>query len=233
MSKIKNNFIVLSLQMLAVLAIGTIIMPEDSLAATAYVNGYTYPAPATSYEAPVNNPKPFISSLSPSGSDRNQGFETIAIYGTGFVPGSVARVNGQDRPTTYIDNSNLLVEVNLNEYFTTEDGFFITVYNRAPGGGGSNAKFFTLENDDENKSAYVGGRFGSNRYDNRDDSLASRYNENGKSMASSVILGENTFLPSSLVQWILVAIIILVIIIIARKAFGAREEYDRTPLKHA
>lgn len=231
MSKIKNNFIVLGLQMLAVLAVGAVVMPESSLA-TAYVQGYTYPAPNMGYEAPVNNPKPFISSLSPSASERSQGFETIAIYGTGFIPGSVARINGQDRPTTYIDSSNLLVEVNLNEYFTTEDGFFITVYNRAPGGGGSNAKFFTLENDDESKSAYVGGRFGSNRYDNR-DSLASRYNENGKSMASSVILGENTFLPSSLVQWVLVAIIILVIIIIARKAFGAREEYDRTPLKHA
>ncbi len=59
-------------------------------------------------------------------------------------------------------------------------------------------------------------------------------NVNGRGLAASVVLGsENSFLPSGLIQWVLLAIVIVSVIILVRKVFGAREEYDSTPLKHA
>ena len=57
--------------------------------------------------------------------------------------------------------------------------------------------------------------------------------ERDTSLTSSVILGSDTFLPSSIVQWVLLAIVLTFIIILVRRIFGAREQYDNTPLKHA
>jgi hypothetical protein len=54
-----------------------------------------------------------------------------------------------------------------------------------------------------------------------------------KSLAASVILGENTFLPSGVLQWILLAILILIIVILARRIFGGTQRYLQVPLKHA
>jgi hypothetical protein len=51
-------------------------------------------------------------------------------------------------------------------------------------------------------------------------------------LASNAVFGSNSFLPSGLIQWIFFAIIILLIVVLARKVFGAKEEYHSTPLKH-
>jgi hypothetical protein len=53
------------------------------------------------------------------------------------------------------------------------------------------------------------------------------------SLAASAAYGDNTFAPSGLTQWILLAILILVIVILARKIFGASNRYHSSPLKHA
>jgi len=57
--------------------------------------------------------------------------------------------------------------------------------------------------------------------------------EDGTSLAASVIFGEKSFMPSSIVQWILFAILILVIVILTRKIFGGEKEFHSTPMKHA
>ena len=51
-------------------------------------------------------------------------------------------------------------------------------------------------------------------------------------LASNAIFGANGFLPSGLVQWILFAIFILLVVILARKVFGAQKRYEEAPLKH-
>jgi hypothetical protein len=56
---------------------------------------------------------------------------------------------------------------------------------------------------------------------------------NTSNLASTAIFGSNSFLPSGLVQWILFGIIILLLVIFVRKIFGARENYDELPMKHA
>jgi hypothetical protein len=52
-------------------------------------------------------------------------------------------------------------------------------------------------------------------------------------VASNVVYGSNGFLPSGIIGWILFAILVLIIVILARKAFGGEKNYHSTPLKHA
>jgi hypothetical protein len=54
-----------------------------------------------------------------------------------------------------------------------------------------------------------------------------------KNLAANAIYGEFGFMPSGIVQWILFAILILVIVILIRKIFGGEARYHSTPLKHA
>ena len=60
-----------------------------------------------------------------------------------------------------------------------------------------------------------------------------RTGEDVSNLASSVILGSNSFMPSGLVQWIIFAILILLIVILVRRVLRSNEDYQSTPLKHA
>ena len=52
-------------------------------------------------------------------------------------------------------------------------------------------------------------------------------------LAANAVYGGNGFLPTGLLQWLLLAIFVLVLIILARLAFGAKKTYHEAPLKHA
>lgn len=54
-----------------------------------------------------------------------------------------------------------------------------------------------------------------------------------KNLTANSIFGGLSFMPSGLMQWILLGIFILVIVILVRKVTGKGEEYHATPLKHA
>jgi len=59
--------------------------------------------------------------------------------------------------------------------------------------------------------------------------------DNGNSangLASNAIFGSSGFLPSGLIQWILFGILILIIVILARRIFGAKTAYEETPMKY-
>lgn len=56
-----------------------------------------------------------------------------------------------------------------------------------------------------------------------------KYND----LAANAIFGHVGFLPSGLLQWILFAILILIIVILTRRVFGGSKKYHDTPLKHA
>ena len=51
-------------------------------------------------------------------------------------------------------------------------------------------------------------------------------------LTANTVYGTNSFMPSGLIQWVILAIIILVIIILARKFFGREAGYHSMPLKH-
>ena len=56
-----------------------------------------------------------------------------------------------------------------------------------------------------------------------------------ESLAAGAIFGTSnlSFLPSGLLQWILFAILILIIVILARRVFGGTKRFLQMPLKHA
>jgi len=51
-------------------------------------------------------------------------------------------------------------------------------------------------------------------------------------LAASAVFGSSGFLPSGIIQWILFAILVLLIVILARKIYGADEAYNTAPMKH-
>lgn len=261
MSKINKKSINLSLKILTILTFGLIFIPFNRVLAqnTSCGNGgcnYTYRTTSTPFNEEINNPKPVVNSISPKSSNVGMGTKTVTITGNGFIPSSVARVNASNRPTTFIDDSHLLVQINGNDTsaYRTNGGFFITVFNGAPGGGYSNATFFTItvnnvavpvtntnnSNSNNYNSSTTNFNDTSSNYNNGDtftDTVSNGANNgNGESysnLASNAIFGSNSFLPSGLIQWVLFAIVILLIIIIARKIFGAKQNYDEAPMKHA
>lgn len=56
--------------------------------------------------------------------------------------------------------------------------------------------------------------------------------DESSNLAANAIFGSNGFTPSGLVQWILFAILILLVVILVRKIYGAGKKYYLTPLKH-
>ncbi len=165
------------------------------------------------------NPVPKISSISPKSGNVNMTTNTITITGRNFTPNSVARINTSVRPVTFIDPSHLLLSINSNDLYMYQNngGFFVTVFNEAPGGGYSNGKYFTI------KAVKGSGTI------NKDGSGSSA----GGSLAANAFFGSGSILPSGLVSWIILGIMILIIVILARKVFGAEKRYHQTPLKHA
>lgn len=229
MSKFNVKISYLGLVILAILALAFLALPLTSHA-TAYVTGYGIPPQPqnTQYVSTQNqyaSTAPEITAISPDEAVANSGTKTVTVTGQGFTPSSVAKANGQNRNTTFIDSAHLLVEITSYDINRTDGGFYITVWNS--NSKYSNAAYFKITDAPlaYNNSKPIGYYPG--QLENVDT------NVNGESLASSVILGGNTFLPSGIVQWVVVAILILFIIIIARKVFGAREHYDSTPMKHA
>jgi hypothetical protein len=55
---------------------------------------------------------------------------------------------------------------------------------------------------------------------------------NANAVAANAVYGSSGFLPSGLIQWILFAIFVLLIVILSRRIFGAKEKYQTAPLKH-
>ncbi len=213
------------------------------LIASADRAGYVTPYGSTTYNepapninnAPVDNPKPVINSINPKSSNVGVGTKTITITGEGFVPSSIGRINGSNRLTTFIDSSHLLMQITENDTYVyrSNGGFFITVFNRAPGGEYSNAVFFTVNKNLVSATATTDtlDDTSSNFIDTTQENTNNAENDYG-SLASNAIFGSNSFLPSGLLQWIFFAIIVLVLVILVRRIYGGAEKYHATPLKH-
>ncbi|MFA5931778.1 MAG: hypothetical protein WC793_00130 [Candidatus Paceibacterota bacterium] len=250
MNKTNNNSIVFGLKILSILAFSLLVIPATASATLAYT------------PSSVENPTPVINSISPSSINENITSNTITITGSGFIPTSVVRVNGSNRYTTFIDYSHVQVQLNGND-FSNGNGFYVNVFNEAPGGGYSNASYFTIRNVVATANTNTGnnntnGNVNSNGNSNTSNSSATKSNTNKNTntstsknttnttnstttnansnysnLASNAIFGSNSFMPSGLIQWILFAIIILLLVILVRKLFGAKKNYDESPMKHA
>jgi pimeloyl-ACP methyl ester carboxylesterase len=83
------------------------------------------------------NPVPSISSISPSAVIHGGNAFQLTVNGTGFLPSSVVRISGEDRPTIYISSTQLLGTIFADD-IATAHAATIKVRNPAPGGGQSN-----------------------------------------------------------------------------------------------
>lgn len=90
----------------------------------------------------IPNPPPTVASLYPSGAAvAGPGF-TLSVQGSGFVPISVVRWNGSDRPTTFVNDSQLTAEIPAADVLSLGNND-VSVFNPAPGGGTSGNAGFT------------------------------------------------------------------------------------------
>ena len=62
----------------------------------------------------------------------------------------------------------------------------------------------------------------------KEEEMTDKYSD----LAASAIFGESGFLPSGLVQWVLLAILVLGGTILVRKVYGGSEKYYAAPMKH-
>jgi len=93
----------------------------------------------------VNNPLPTIGDVSPSTVPAGATSQVIVVSGTGFVPATVIKVNGNARTTTFVSKTQ--VNVTLADADLTAGGSLsITAVNGTPGGGTSAASTVSVMN---------------------------------------------------------------------------------------
>ena len=105
---------------------------DDSLKGSAYV---------FSANAQLN-PVPQITSISPSIVVAGSGGFTLTVGGSNFIPGSVVRFNGFDRPAS-VSSTQLTVVIPATD-IATPGTATITVFNPTPAGGASNPMALTI-----------------------------------------------------------------------------------------
>ena len=218
-----------SLKMLGILSPVLMFIPFSMIHADipGYVTAYQDPISINEEKVEIN-PKPNIILISPNSSNEELAIKTITITGSGFIPSSIAKINGSNRPTTFIDRAHLIAQTSATD-MSNPNGFFVTVWNRGPGGGYSDANFFTIKSTDLNKSG--DGSLGINKSTNT-NTKTNNTKKTSSNFLSSAIFGANGFIPSGITQWILIAIIVLVIVILIRKIHGGGERYYKAPMKH-
>jgi len=222
--KIKTKYIGLGLGILAVFTLALTVAPFKVNAEyePGYDDGYDH------FLAPSQNPVPFLYSISPKSVDASAGSATITITGHGFTPNSVARLNGADKPTTFIDRDHLLIHLSGNDLVSATDGYYINVFN--PGRGAySSAVSLKVTG----SPLPIANNSSNGNYSGSTNTQNSGGNTNGSSLAGAAIFGAKGVFPSGLVQWVLFAIVILLIVILVRRISGAADRYHNEPLKHA
>jgi len=246
MNKVNKNLI-FALLILGIAFNLTVFLPSS---AEAYVTqgAYTYcDGPCvggTTYNggnANKNIPSPVIYSLSPNKTDISAKTGTVTIKGTGFRPDSIARWNSTDRPTSYVNSSKLIMDLDPED--TKKVGkYLVTVVNPTPDGGNfSNGKIFTLTNDATNTGtvskksskttattlgATLGGGTGSSTI-----SIVDGDEDTNSKLTASAISGSR-FMPSTLLGWLIILALLFLLVWLWVKIRKADEERV-APLKHA
>lgn len=121
----------------------TIPVSASDLSASGTVSiTVTNPAPGggqSSATFTINAPAaPTLTSVSPNTLGAGTSAITLTIQGIGFVANSVVQWNGSARPTTYVSNTQLTVNIPASDLTNPVSSLPITVMTPSPGGGTSN-----------------------------------------------------------------------------------------------
>jgi hypothetical protein len=132
------------------------------------------------------NPVPAATALAPSSTPAGGVAFTLTVTGSNFVPNSVVRWNGGDRPTTFVDGATLQASIGQSDISTPGDAS-VTVFTPGPGGGVSEALTFTITNASQNPLPVA-------------SALAPSSGLAGGIGFTLTVTG-NDFVPSSVVRW--------------------------------
>ncbi len=97
----------------------------------------------SSNSGPANNPIPSLTSISPSSATAGGTSFTLTATGSNFMPGSIIRLKGSNRTTTFVSGTALTANIPGSDINSTGTAN-VTVFNPAPGGGTSNSQTFTI-----------------------------------------------------------------------------------------
>ncbi|HKV06048.1 MAG TPA: IPT/TIG domain-containing protein [Candidatus Acidoferrales bacterium] len=125
------------------------LIPAADIAAPGTANvSVTTPAPgggtSSSVSFTIQNPKPAISSLSPSSATHGGASFTLTVVGTDFVQTSVVQWNGTALATTFLSGTELEAQVPASD-IASAGSATVTVMNPMPGGGTSAGSMFTIK----------------------------------------------------------------------------------------
>jgi hypothetical protein len=91
----------------------------------------------------VKNPKPKLTTLSPSSATHGGPAFTLTVNGSNFVQGSVVNWNGSARTTSFVSATKVTAQITAQDIAKAGKAK-VTVTNPTPGGGNSNALTFTI-----------------------------------------------------------------------------------------
>jgi len=106
-----------------------------------YRSGYT--RVATSPTVTVVPGGPSVTSLSPASANVGGPAFTLTVTGSNFLPASVVRWNGTDRPTTFVSATQLQAAIPASD-IAANGTAQVSVNNPAPGGGASGSLPFSI-----------------------------------------------------------------------------------------
>jgi hypothetical protein len=130
----------------------------------------------------INNPAPAIASLNPDQILAAGPQFTLTVNGSGFVSGSIVRLNGQDRQTVFVSPTQLTTTA-LASDITAGGGVSVTVFNPAPGGGVSGAVTLNVINPVPTISGFTPSQIAAG------------------SAAFTLAVNGNGFVPGAVVNW--------------------------------
>lgn len=124
-----------------------LVPPEDIAAGGTASVAVVNPAPgggaSNTVQLSIVNPVPVLTGLNPATVTAGSVGFNLTVNGSGFIQGSVVRVDGVPRPATFISGSQLTIQIADTEV-ASAGTLTIDVVNPEPGGGTSNSLVFTI-----------------------------------------------------------------------------------------
>ena len=256
MQKLNKNLIVFVLATLALV----VTLPGKAEAGKGYYMLKGSEADVTT-QGTVNcdlnsvKPAPVIYSMTPEVVNAGTPSTTILIKGANLLPCSQAQFNGEDRPTTFVNPTRILMEVFASD-LANPGKFLVTVVNPGPGGGYSNALTLTVlgqvvapvanttgsvqgantvvakptvkktvATTASTKPATVAKATNSGAV----SGVSTTANNNTVDLSASAANSGSGFMPDTLIEWL----ILVVLIFFGIKLFRKMTEGPEKPLKHA
>lgn len=201
-----------------------------------------YIDPVTENNYNYSNERPIIYSITPNEVLSGSRTITISITGKNFAPGTTARLNSYDRQTNYYDQGHLSMLVpysDLREHGT----FYVTVFNPSNGlisdsypltVNRSVPPATTVKTAVKSASVVSTTKKTSTTTDKPSDTNSIKTDNNSDNgLSANALFGANGFMPTNFLQWLILAILVLIIIILFRKAYLSEEDKSPHNLKHA